>query len=102
MDRDRIRTHLPNSITKGRSPQSDRIEEKMQELAEALYGLDGWPMQGTHGPDHEPIYEVTMFVETRRAGNHGEMRHPGTQLLFRWWPEHFVPPESKVVIPYDK
>lgn len=102
MERERIRTQRPNSITKDRSPQMDRVEKKMQELAEALYALDGWPEEGTHAPMGEPIYELTMFVETRRSGDQGEQRHPGTQLLFRWWPEHFVPPESKVVAPYTE
>ena len=96
----KIRTHMPNTITKGRSPETDLVEQKMQELAKALYALPGWPMEGTHGPSPEHIYEVTILLETRRTGNHGEQRHPGTQMLFRWWPEHFVPPEAKVVIPY--
>jgi hypothetical protein len=93
----RIRTHLPNSITKNRSPQMNIAEEKMNDLINTLMYLPGWPEQGTHGPAPEFPLEVTMIVETTRAGDMGEMRHPGTTMLFRWWPDHRIPPESKPV-----
>ena len=93
-----IEIHAINSVTDGRDPCTDQVNEAMNQLADSLLGLTGWPTEGTHGPSHEKIVDITMMVETTRSGDHGEQRHPGHTIIFRWWPEYFVPPESKVVI----
>jgi hypothetical protein len=100
---DRIETRPFNSITKGRSFEMDRVEEAMEALMQAMMMLPGWPELGNHGPIPDYASEITLIVETTGGPwDHGRQRHPGTEMVFRWWPDGFVPPESQVAVPYDE